>query len=130
MRYIRVVARVIPLVWLAASLSCAAADKSNCVADFLNGAERQCETREQRDEIGRALQDMLTVKPELLLKKRYRDYTMRSHKWNAINVMERYFVPEKTNHLEPECFLLSISSAAAHEAIKIQLAHLHEANWQ
>lgn len=127
-RKILVVVGHVFVLWLVVALTASATEKFNCVADFLNGAEMQLETREQRLELQKALQEMLTVKPELLLKKRYKDYTMQPNRWNALNVLERYFVPNKRNHLEPNCFLSSISSASAHKAIERQLAHLDKVN--
>src|SRR5271166_4222658 len=67
--------------------------EENCIADYLNGADLQCEAQEQHKEIRRALSDMLVLKPKELLKKRYCDYQMHHNQWNAIEILQHYFVP-------------------------------------
>ncbi|MBS1954142.1 MAG: hypothetical protein JST89_08150 [Cyanobacteria bacterium SZAS-4] len=47
--------------WCIASVSTCAVEKTNCVADYLNGAELQYETEGQRIELRRALQEMLRL---------------------------------------------------------------------
>jgi len=114
------------LVTLVAIVSCEPAlAKSNCVAEYLSGAERQYETPDQGEEVRRALKDMLSIKSSLLLKKRYSDYQMKRNRWTAIDVLHRYFVPTNAKRsLNSKCFLLSVKTPTSRQAIRKQLDEL------
>jgi len=105
--------------------SASGAQKPNCVADYLTGADRQFESQDQGEELRRALNDMLSLKPSLLLEKRYCDYQMNKRRWNSIEILHRYFVPTSAARaLDAGCFQKSIESPASKLAIKKQLDDL------
>ena len=98
---------------------------SNCVSKYLTGADRQYETQEQGAEIRRALKAMLSMKPDQLLKKRFCDYQMHPNKWNAIQMLNRYFVPTNAScSLTPSCFSRSIRTPSSRLAIQSHLTEL------
>src|SRR5260370_1917377 len=66
----------------------------NTVEDYLNGAEQQSETDDQRAVISQAFADMLNEPIESLRKKRYPDYQFHPHKWPITEVLTSYFVPD------------------------------------
>jgi hypothetical protein len=91
----------------------AGAGESNCVAAYLTGAELQLETDSQRAEITRALRDMLEKSPEQLKASRYADYQGRPGAWSAVELLRRYFVPDRPRSLNEECFYRDVSEARA-----------------
>lgn len=109
------------LPWLP---TCGREAAPNAVAAYLEGAERQSETDDQRREIRRALQDMLDLDAKALAARRYADYQLRPGRWTAIQVLERYFVPRTRTALDPATFYEDVKKAAAMEAVRKQLAAL------
>lgn len=65
----------------------------NVVVQFFDGAERQIEAQDQREELARALEDMLTLDPSLLRKKRYADYQMIKGMWTLKDILRAYYIP-------------------------------------
>ena len=65
----------------------------NTVVVYLQGAERQSEDLDQRREIEKALNDMLTLTPDELRARRYANYQMEPGAWTIIQFLHRYFVP-------------------------------------
>ncbi len=131
MKFIRTMKPHIPGTWMLSiivassfGLPAAAALKKNCVSDYLNCADLQCETREQRNETRRALSDMLVLKPSDLLKKRYCDYQMHKGQWTAIEVLQRYFLPADRIFIDRQCFASSVRLASAQKAITRMLKHI------
>jgi hypothetical protein len=93
----------------------------NSVAAFLNRAERQAETDEQRAEIQRALRDMLVKPPAQLRQIRYADYAGQESKWSITELLQHYFVPNPPAALDEERFYRDVRAPAAHAAIQLQL---------
>ncbi len=91
---------------------------------YLEGAERQSESDDQRREIRRALQDMLDLDPKALAARRYADYQLRPGRWTAIQVLERYCVPGTRTALGPATFYDDVKKPAAQEAVRKHLAAL------
>ena len=60
---------------------------------FLDGADRQSETDEQRREILKTLHDLLSLCPKELLARRYANYAAEPDKWTAVELLHSYFVP-------------------------------------
>ena len=63
------------------------------IAKYLEGAERQSETDDQRKEILKALRDLLVLSPDEMLRQRYADYQLEPRKWTAVKLLHSYFVP-------------------------------------
>ena len=99
----------------------------NSVATFLNNAERQAETDEQRGEIQRALQDMLVKSSPELQQLRYADYTGQANKWSIIELLRHYFVPNPPAALDQRRFFQDVRAPAARAAVQRQLDELHRA---
>jgi len=94
----------------------------NTVTLYLTGAQRQAETLDQRQEIQRALRDMLELPPEQLRDKRYANYQMEPGSWTAIDILERYYFPESPlTMLVPETFYRDVALPPAREAIQRHL---------
>jgi hypothetical protein len=77
----------------------------NTVVAYLQGAERQSEDMDQRREIEKALNDMLTVSPDELRKRRYANYQMQPGAWTIIDVFHKYFLPSKPGWSQSETVL-------------------------
>lgn len=98
---------------------------SNVVAQYLTHADRQYETGEQRTEIIRALEDMLTEKPEALRVRRYADYQGNENIWPLTTLLRRYFVPiQRTPPWSEDAFYRDVSKSKARQAIRQQLSAL------
>jgi hypothetical protein len=76
----------------------------NTVIAYLQGAERQSEDLDQRREIEKALNDMLTLSPDELRKRRYANYQMEPGAWTIIQLLHGYFVPQELKGLDEARF--------------------------
>ena len=98
-----------------------AGDRDNSVAAFLNNAERQSETGEQRKEIQRALRDMLDKSPSELREMRYADYAGKANAWSITELLPHYFVPNPPAALDQRRFFEDVRAPPARAAIQRQL---------
>jgi hypothetical protein len=98
----------------------------NEVVLYLGGAERQCETDEQRAEIVSALEDLQHLSASDLARKRYADYTMVPGQWTLATLLEKYFVPSTPYKIDPVAFYRDAQDPAAHAVIAEQLRAIHE----
>jgi hypothetical protein len=96
----------------------------NIVEDYLNGAEEQSETDDQKIVIKRAFVDMLYEPVESLRKKRYPDYQMHPHKWPITEVLYRYIVPNPLISFEDDEFFRDVKKPQAQEMIQEWLNYL------
>jgi hypothetical protein len=99
----------------------------NVVAEYLDGAERQSETVENRKEIRRALRDMLILSPQELQQRRYADYEGTPQAWTAVELLERSFVPARQAALDPASFYRDLAAPRARGAIRKQLQDVERA---
>ncbi|MBU3918907.1 hypothetical protein KKC63_03335 [Patescibacteria group bacterium] len=67
-------------------------ETANPVADYLKGAELQCEEI-QRENIAVAFNDVLNLSAEELKEKRYKDYTGKENQWDLPTLIYKHFVP-------------------------------------
>jgi hypothetical protein len=104
-----------------------APDKDNSVAAFLQNAERQSETDEQRKEIQRALRDMLDKSPAELRQTRYPDYTGQANAWSIKQLLQHYFVTNPPAALDEQRFFQDVRAPAARAAIQHQLDEVSRA---
>jgi hypothetical protein len=100
---------------------------SNHVAAFLNNAERQTETDEQRVVVRGALGDMLRNGPFQLKLIRYPDYSGTPNMWSITELLEHYFVPSHPMSIDQDAFYRDVASPDAKQAIQKQLALLSHA---
>jgi hypothetical protein len=92
---------VVVLVFVVFSFAACAQDSSDLqLYNYLNGAELQVETDDQRQEIKQALQDMLNLSPEELEKKRYKNYRMEANQWTLVELLQAYYFPQKPMALD------------------------------
>jgi hypothetical protein len=101
--------------------------EDNTVAAYLDGAERQAETDEQRREIARALHDALELTPDELRERRYAGYGMNPDAWTAVELLSHHFVPTTPMTLEETSFYRDVGDPAARAAIQEQLDALERA---
>jgi len=99
----------------------------NTVVAYLQGAERQSEDLDQRREIEKALNDMLTLSPDELRTRRYANYQMEPGAWDIIHLLHRYFVPEKLKGLDEARFYRDIAKPEARAVIQEHLREVREA---
>ena len=95
------------------------------VEDYLNGAEEQSETDDQKAVIRQAFADMRYEPVATLRKKRYPDYQMHLHKWPITEVLYSYFVPDPGYiGFDDDEFFRDVKKPEAQEVIKKWLAHM------
>jgi hypothetical protein len=98
----------------------------NTVEDYLNGAEQQSETDDQRAVIRQAFVDMLKEPIESLRKKRYPDYQLNPHKWPITEVLTSYFVPDPGYiDFDGDEFFRDVKKPEAREVIQKWLDHMN-----
>lgn len=97
----------------------------NTVEDYLNGAEEQVETDDQRAVIKQAFFDMLNEPTESLRKKRYPDYQMQPHKWPITEVLTSYFLPDSSAGFDDDEFFRDVKKPEAQEMIHKWLDHMN-----
>lgn len=100
--------------------------KTNQVVLYLDGAERQAETDEQRQEILRALEDLRTLAPRALKQQRYADYENRPAQWTLVQLMQKYFVPRELRLIDEEMFYRDAQSPRARDVVGQQIRALRE----
>jgi hypothetical protein len=100
------------------SILACACKQDNVVVDFLKGAERQVETEEQRREIRRALEDLLTLPAADARARRYADYQGKPGTWSATQLLQRYYVPAKPMALDEERFYRDAGTPEARAALE------------
>jgi hypothetical protein len=96
----------------------------NAVEDYLNGAEEQVETDDQKAVIKQAFLDMLYEPVESLRKKRYPDYQMHPDKWPITEVLYRYFVSDPIIDFEDDEFFRDVKKPKAREVIQKWVDHM------
>jgi hypothetical protein len=104
----------------------AKAQEPNQVVLYLDGAERQAETDEQRQEILRALEDLRTLEPAGLKQRRYADYENQPGQWTLVQLLQKYFVPREPCAIDDETFYRDAQSQHAREVIEQQIRALRE----
>jgi hypothetical protein len=105
----------------------ATAQKTNQVVLYLDGAERQAETDEQRREILRALEDLKTLAPAALAQRRYADYENKPEQWTLVQLLQKYFVPRELCSMDEETLYRDAQSPRAREVVEQQIRALREA---
>jgi hypothetical protein len=99
----------------------------NTVVAYLQGADQQFENANQGREIEKALNDMLTVSPDELRKRRYANYQMQPGAWTIIDVLHKYFLPSKPVGLNQRQFYQDVADPAAQAVIRAHLREVREA---
>ena len=94
--------------------------KHNAVVAFLAHAELQAETNSQRQEISKALGDLLHKSPSDLRDSRYADYEGHAGAWSITELLRHYFVPNPPMKLEDKDFFADVSAPAARASIRKQ----------
>jgi hypothetical protein len=100
----------------------------NAVEDYLNGAEEQSETDDQKAVIKQAFVDMLNEPIESLRKKRYPDYQMNPQKWPITEVLYRYIVPDPLISFDDDELFRDVKKPQAREMIQEWLNYLDNPN--
>lgn len=104
----------------------AESQKPNQVVLYLDGAERQAETDEQRQEILRALEDLRSLDPTALRQRRYADYENRPGQWTLVQLLQRYFVPRGPSAIDEETLYRDAQAHRAREVVEQQIRALRE----
>jgi hypothetical protein len=98
----------------------------NSVAAYIENAEIQAETDEQRREIRRALLDILEKPATELRTQKYADYQGKPNEWSITRLLTAYFVPSTPQSLEPEQFYKDIDKPEAKLAIRHKLDAINQ----
>jgi len=96
----------------------------NTVEDYLNGAEQQSETDEQRAVIKQAFADMLNEPVASLRKKRYPDFQLHPHQWPITELLSSYIVPVAPVWFEDDELFRDLRKPEARAMIQIWLDYL------
>ncbi len=96
----------------------------NVVAAYLQGAERQVETSGQRDEIRKALGDLLALSPVEAQSRRYADYQGNAGAWTSMQLLQRYYLPTKPVALAEDRFYRDVGAPEGRTALERCLAEL------
>jgi hypothetical protein len=117
------------IAWAAAiALLACGQEASNSVARFLDGAECQFESEDQKQVIEATLEDLLALPVDALKVRRYPDYRMNEGAWTALEVIHHYFVPASRASLPEEAsFFEEVADPAAKQSIRVQLEALRAA---
>jgi hypothetical protein len=108
----------------------AQAKNSNQVVLYLDGAERQAETDEQRREILRALEDLRTLAPAALAQRRYADYEDKPEQWTLVQLLQKYFVPRELCSIDEATLYRDAQTPRAREVVEQQIRALREGTCQ
>ena len=117
----RIRARAIFLLLLITVLESGLAEgktRRNPVANYLRGAELQCETDEQRANIVTALNDALTLPGDSLAARRYKDYQGQEGQWDMPTLIYRHFVPDHLGAMLGKHFYRDVKAREAQEIIR------------
>ena len=101
-------------------------EEKNEVVLYLDGAERQAETDDQRAEILRALEDLRTLDPVALEKQRYADYGGVPGQWTLAGLLQKYFVPRELRGIDEDALYRDAQSQKARDVIEKQIRALRE----
>ena len=112
---------------IAALISCHSMQAGeNRVVNFLNGAELQIETADQRDELKRALKDILSLRPEQLRDKRYANYRMEAGVWTLPKILTAYYFSPKPMMIDAGQFYTDVTSDEAKSVVRKNLQKLEK----
>ena len=92
--------------------------RRNPVANYLRGAELQCETDEQRANIVTALNDALTLPGDSLAARRYKDYQGQEGQWDMPTLIYRHFVPDHLGAMLGKHFYRDVKAKETQEIIR------------
>jgi hypothetical protein len=92
--------------------------RRNPVANYLRGAELQCETDEQRANIVTALNDALTLPGKSLAARRYKNYQGQEGQWDLPTLIYRHFVPDHAGAILGDHFYRDVKAREAQEVIR------------
>lgn len=92
----------------------------NSVALFLQGADFQAESAEQKKEVLRALDDALQKTPTELRQSRYADFDGRPGARDIVQLLSGHFVPPRPAALDPATFYDQVGAREARDAIAAQ----------
>ena len=92
--------------------------RRNPVANYLRGAELQCETDEQRANIATALNDALALPGDSLAVRRYKNYQGQEGQWDLPTLLYRHFVPDHAGAVLGDHFYRDVKAKEAQKVIK------------
>ena len=117
----RILVRAIVLPLLLTVLGSGLAEgktRRNPIANYLRGAELQCETDEQRANIVTALNDALTLPGDTLAVRRYKNYQGQEGQWDLPTLIYRHFVPDHAGAILGDHFYRDVKAREAQEVIR------------
>ncbi len=127
----RILTRILLLLLLFTALGTGIAEgktKRNPVANYLRGAELQCETDEQRANIATALNDALTLPGDTLAARRYKNYQGQEGQWDLPTLIHRHFVPDHAGAILGDHFYRDVKAREAQEIIRRILERIKKIN--
>ncbi|MBN1531114.1 MAG: hypothetical protein JXA20_00490 [Spirochaetes bacterium] len=104
------------LLLAAAAAGCGSG--GNRVLDFLENAELQYHGDTQRENLAQACRDILTLTPDELRLKRYRDYAGREGAWDLPTLLYRHLVPSRKGKTLGDDFYRRVKEADTQRVIE------------
>ena len=92
--------------------------QKNQTAQYFENIEIQYENSAQKDEIIRALKDMLSLDINQLKAQRYSDYSGREGQWTLTELLNRYFVPDDSSKVPGDNFFEEVQTPEVQKIIK------------
>lgn len=112
---------VVSLVW---GCQKAQVSQKNSAIMFLEGAELQIETGDQKKELEIALHDILVLSSAKLKAKRYPDYQLNTGAWTLSQMISAYFVPQTPMAVDDKTFYAEVVTVQARATVSKILAKL------
>ncbi len=91
--------------------------KENDTEKYLKNIELQYETEEQKQEIIKALNHVLSLDEKELQKQRYKDYQGKANSWDLSTLMYKYMVPNSSGSVIGANFYKDLKSDKAQKMI-------------
>lgn len=109
------------------AIACQSVDnRENSLVAYLENAELQIETSDQRQELKKALRDILSFSSEQLKNKRYANYRMETGAWTLYEILSAYFLPNKPMSLNNVSFYRDVGTDKAKSIVRKKLTLLQK----
>jgi hypothetical protein len=97
----------------------------NAVVDYFSGAEIQAETDAQRNELRKALTDMLTLPIDVLKQRRYAGFDGKPSARNLVEILSGHLVPTAPRALDAQAFFADLKAETAQAVVRVKLDELN-----
>jgi len=114
----RITLPVLAALLVAAAVLPGCGRATNPVLDYFDNAELRYETEAQKQNIVRALHDILTLPAQELAQRRYEDYAGKPNEWDLPTLVGKHFVPDKQGKTLGPKFYIDVKSPKAQAQVR------------